>query len=724
MTEVSEKRSGTQVLRPRARILRTFGDELISSETVAIIELVKNAYDADATRVLIHFEPPLEKGQGRIDVLDNGHGMALETVQEAWMEPATLYRKQKNFSEVYNRRVLGEKGIGRFAASRLADSLEVYTRRINSLKEVCVFFDWSQFDKQDIYLDEVEILWEESEPAIFCANGIAKKLWNEWLDISSMDTSHGTLLRMENLRQDWDKEQITELRRGLTKLVFPFSVSDTTHEKTDFQIILQTPFEDLSGSIQPAEVLMRPHYILQGEVDKLGAYKLNILIGKPDKPHSKEGKFALKNNREPQCGPFNFEFRVWDRDQEILGELASRIGSTIGNIRRELNLAAGISIYRDGFRVMPYGEPNNDWLRLDLRRVQNPTKCLSNNQIVGYLIISADQNPSLRDQSNREGLIAGQALEDLEEIVRSALAILEEERFKVRPRREQKAAKGGIFTEFSIATISKLVKERYPEDKDLLDLIAYQESDLDRRVEQVQDVLARYRRLATLGQLIDTVLHDGRTPLSKIGRQAYLGKRDTQSKPKDSASFVQKLDERFDTIFSQSDVLETLFRKIEPFGGRKRGRPVEKCLEEVITNTFSVLDAEIRRKRVKVKPPIGDTRVTVDESELQQVFINLLQNSLYWLEKIPEDARKIVVQVKRLSDDNVEVIFSDSGPGIAPDIKDFIFEPYFSTKPDGVGLGLTIAGEIISEYYDGSLELLNSGPLSGATFRILLRRRV
>ncbi|MCG2777247.1 MAG: ATP-binding protein, partial [Desulfobacterales bacterium] len=149
MTEVSEKRSGTQVLRPRARILRTLGDELISSELVAIIELVKNAYDADATGVLIRFEGPLEKGRGRVDILDNGHGMSLETIRETWMEPATLYRRQQSLSEIYKRRVLGEKGIGRFAASRLADSLEVLTRRIKSPKEVRVFFDWGQFDNSD-----------------------------------------------------------------------------------------------------------------------------------------------------------------------------------------------------------------------------------------------------------------------------------------------------------------------------------------------------------------------------------------------------------------------------------------------------------------------------------------------------------------------------------------------------------------------------------------------
>lgn len=92
MVELVSRSSGTQILRPRARILRTFGDELGSSETAAVIELVKNAYDADATRVLVRFQGPLEIGQGRIEVIDNSHGMSLETIQTTWMEPATLFR--------------------------------------------------------------------------------------------------------------------------------------------------------------------------------------------------------------------------------------------------------------------------------------------------------------------------------------------------------------------------------------------------------------------------------------------------------------------------------------------------------------------------------------------------------------------------------------------------------------------------------------------------------
>jgi len=136
MTNRNGKRYGTMILRPRAHILQRIGDELISSETVAVIELVKNAYDADATRLLVNFQEPLEIGQGRIELMDNGPGMSLETIRTARMEPATLFRKRQQRSEQYGRRVLGDKGIGRFAASRLANNLEVVTRRVGEDGEI------------------------------------------------------------------------------------------------------------------------------------------------------------------------------------------------------------------------------------------------------------------------------------------------------------------------------------------------------------------------------------------------------------------------------------------------------------------------------------------------------------------------------------------------------------------------------------------------------------
>ena len=188
-----------------------------------------------------------------------------------------------------------------------------------------------------------------------------------------------------------------------------------------------------------------------------------------------------------------------------------------------------------------------------------------------------------------------------------------------------------------------------------------------------------------------------------------------------NGNLLARLRQRFDTISAQVAVLTALFRKIEPFGGRKRGRPVQVRLEQVIADAFSVLETESAAVGAQVSLPDTSTQVTVDQAEIQEVIVNMLQNSLYWLRQVPQDRRKVAVCVRRKSADEVEIVLSDSGPGVKAAVREAIFDPYFSTRPDGVGLGLTIAGEIINEYYAGDLELLDSGPLPGTTFRITLR---
>jgi hypothetical protein len=109
---------------------------------------------------------------------------------------------------------------------------------------------------------------------------------------------------------------------------------------------------------------------------------------------------------------------------------------------------------------------------------------------------------------------------------------------------------------------------------------------------------------------------------------------------------------------------------------------------------------------------------------MQEIIINLLQNSLHWLEQVSETKREIAVKVERKGPDHVDILFSDSGPGIPHENRELIFEPYFSTKSEGVGLGLSIVGEIVADYYAGTLALLDHGPLAGANFLVTLRKRV
>jgi len=727
----AKRMSGTSILRPRARLLHTFGDELISSETVAVIELVKNAYDADATKVWVRFHEPLNVGEGMIEVIDNGHGMDMETIQSAWMEPATLIRKRRRISERFGRRVLGEKGIGRFASSRLAETLEVITRRNEMDSEIRVSFDWKDFADEDKYLDEIVVIWEETEPNEICPRGTIHKLWQEIEQPDKDELKHGTILRMSGLKTGWGVRQFEELQRGLSRLIAPmFGIEDsigkedTLKTSAGFQIFLKLPdeFQEYSETIKPPEILKRPHYILKGTVDSAGNYKLYLTLKDKGIEEPKEGTFKLHDSQEPVCGPIQIEFSVWNRDVPSLSPFSSK-QFTVADIRNYLDFASGISIYRDGFRVLPYGEPYNDWLRLDLRRVQNPTRNLSNNQIIGSVFISSKSNPSLRDQSNREGLMEGEALEDLKKLIQSCLTILELRRWEEKPKRK-KMAERGLFMDFNLLSIREQIRSRHPEDIELLNAVREKEKDLEKRVEEVEEVISRYRRLATLGMLIDVVLHDGRLPLSKIVNVADIAILDTYKLYENGRKLINKVMGHFNTIKTQSDVLAVLFRKIEPFGGRRRGRPARISIEKVIRDAFSVLETEIVQVGTIVNLPQTYTEVTVDQAEIQEVIVNLLQNSLYWLKQVPKESRSIVVKVNRIEDNELEIIFSDSGPGVEKQYQDMIFEPYFSTKPNGIGLGLTIAGEIVSDYYDGTLALIRKGPLPGATFRVVLRRRV
>jgi hypothetical protein len=725
-------------LRPRARILRTLGDELISSEIVAVIELVKNAYDADAKKVIVAFSNPTEETP-KIEIVDNGNGMSLDVIQNSWMEPATLSKKRNPRSEIEKRRVLGEKGIGRFATSRLADNLEVVTRRRNTKTEIQVLFDWSQFDDEDKYLDEIEAVLIERQPTEIKPEGSLQTLWHEMGSDSQDYLSHGTALRMTQLRNQWIRESFDRLRDGLSRLISPFS-------QEDFRIFLKAPatFDDISGFIEPPELLNNPHYFIRGHVSKDGNYSLRIKLKNKNDEQEIDGKFQVsakgsKDFVEPRCGKFNVEIRAWDREEKDLKSFEGIYGSTIDDIRADLNKASGVSIYRDGFRVLPYGEQDNDWLEQNLRRVQNPTLRFSNNQIVGYVLISADNNKNLRDQSNREGLVNNEAFDDLKELVKQVISELETRRRKLRKEEKQKesgkeesgdssrrAKSNGLFTGFSLNDVRETIKNKHPEDKDLIDYVDTKQKEIEEDVKKVQEVISRYNRLATLGQLINVVLHDGRAPVASIVNECDSGLMKLKKAKKNDPDNIlyAHLEENLLSIKTAAGVLSTVFRRIEPFSGRKRGRPSKIQLEQVIADAVLIFETQSSELGVKINLPSSITSVTVDRAEIQQVIVNLLQNSLYWLSHVPKQEREIDIQVLRQEEEIVVIQFSDSGPGVEAEFRDEIFDPYFSKKPDGVGLGLAISGEIISRYYNGTLELLDHGPLDGATFRIILRKRV
>ncbi len=686
-------RRGSATLRPRARIVRTIGRDLISNEVVALVELIKNAYDADAGKIRIVFEEPLEPTQGGILIEDDGVGMSLDTVRKAWFEPATV-SKTRDTMTPGGRRVTGEKGIGRFAAARIAQAMEVETVAKRSRKLVRVRFDWGRFDDESLYLDEVKCKWEEG-PA-------------------PRNRKRGTRLHLTGLNEAWRDKSFSRLRGELSRLVSP------NRSKNDFEMTLELPkrFKEFSGTVTPPPILGKPCYRLVGSIDVQGQIDAEYTGPDAEEPVAVSEKIALAKGRTPESGPLSFELRVWDRDRDSLNPLADELGSTVRKLRQDLDSACGISIYRDDFRVLL---ADNDWLRLDLRRVQNPTMRLSNNQVVGAVFISADANKGLRDQTNREGIVSSPAFDDFKKVLVDVLSKLEVRRDTFRRGQRPQQPAIGLFNALDIAPLRDYVERRYPDDAELKTFLGEKTRDFEHGVAEVQQVLARYRRLATLGQIIDVVLHDGRTPVAAISNEAALARRDID-RAGTSAPDAQGLLTRLSTITQQAEVLSTLFRRLAPFSGRKRGRPAQITVENILSDSFALFSKRIAELHVDIRLPTGQTVVTVDQSEMQQIFVNLLDNSLYWLEKVPQDRRSIAVEVSPQPGELV-ILFSDSGSGVPEDFRDRIFDPYFSTKPDGVGLGLTIAGETAAEY-DGALELVSGGPLPGATFRVGLRKRI
>lgn len=703
--------------RPKARLIKTIGEELISNDNVAITELVKNSYDAGSCIVDITFDGDvkekeiirggrtsrsvktkyIEKSGASITVYDEGEGMDFQTVENAWMEPATNFKKKQQNSNP-NRKFSGEKGIGRFASAKLSRKLELVTRK-SGQEEIVVYFDWNAFSDEDSYLDDVKVNWEIREP-------------------KEIKTS-GTILRLIGLNDEWDESKIGELRIALSRLLNPIAPAE------DFLISINLPegFEGkYSGIIERPETLNRPNYSIKGRVAADGK-PIDFVFyskkgGKEEKLLFNESLFT--KNKHYSAGAFSFEFKIWDRDNEALKNLADETNSIVRNVKKDLDDLCGISIYRDNIRVLPYGNQNNDWVRLDLRRVNNPTLRLSNNQIVGYVSIGLTTNPELKDQSNREGIVESEAFEDLKEYIKLILNEVEQRRYKERPRENdyaQNGPNGNVFEHFSLASIKQEITEKKPSSEQVLDLITQKESEIQEAILKVQEIISRYRRLSTLGLLIDPILHDGGNLLNKIELKAVNIVKEAQKADCDLSKVADKANE----IKSLKNEFASLYKRIEPFGGRKRGRPQTIVVEDIVRDQFMICKEELEENGIKYDVSKTEHKVTIDVSELAIVLMNLIQNAIYWLSTV-STSREISIDVADTID-GLEIIVSDSGPGVAPGDEEIIFQPYYSTKPNGIGLGLTIVGEIMAEY-EGELSLFKSGLLGGASFRLLFRKRI
>ena len=412
-----------QPFRPRARVLQLLGDELIGSARLAVFELVKNAYDADANKVEVRLDLASSE-DSRITVSDDGEGMSLDVLRTVWLIPGDDHRQKQRVSDrrtpIHQRLPLGEKGLGRFAVHKLGNSISLVTRAQDE-DECVVEIDWNELISKP-FLDEAPVTIRVREPRSFT------------------DGSTGTRIEIRELRaSDWSRREVRHLYNQITSICSPFEepggfeanllVPGLEHWIEDLPDIRQildhaiwkfsfrADGEDFEWKYEFRKV---PGFALDGRIVKKSGGRLK-LPARTDNDKKDKKVVAVADDFEG-IGPIIGEFYVYDRDKEVRRRM-----SHLRVLESYLDESGGVRVYRDGIRVYNYGEQGDDWLGLDLRRVNVPTRRISRNIILGAIHLNLEESTGLIEKTNREGFVDNESCRQLRRITLGALAALEEE---------------------------------------------------------------------------------------------------------------------------------------------------------------------------------------------------------------------------------------------------------------------------------------------------------
>jgi C4-dicarboxylate-specific signal transduction histidine kinase len=347
---------------------------------------------------------------------------------------------------------------------------------------------------------------------------------------------------------------------------------------------------------------------------------------------------------------------------------------------------------------------------------------LANNQIVAAIQISRDTNPDLRDRSNREGLVLNHAYDALDRWFKEILQEIEAYRYSVRPRRQAETAKEPLFESFDLGDVVAQARRSLGSEHQVTALLTQLERQVTEGVERVQEVFSRLLMSAGLGQMVDLVIHEIGAPIGKIGKQLVLVEREID-KQKDP-TLSESVGPMIKSIRAWLDQVHSLRQRLDPQTAGKRGRATSFTVQEEIGDTISLYETLLSSQQIRVDPPGGDDiRVFMSRAALGQILANLVDNSIFWLirDRKPADGRTIRIDVET-RDTGFAVLVSDNGPGVPEEDQSNIFEPYFTRKPNGMGLGLYIARLVIDSY--GYLVYRDDGPLPGACFEAVFARGI
>lgn len=734
-------------IRPAARLIHTIGSDLIGDSYAALVELVKNSYDADATKVDIVFKYVEIDNESAliISIKDDGHGMDFDTVINKWLVPATDDKLKRKVSKKGSRTLQGRKGIGRFAASILGQEMTLSTVDETGEKSEAVI-DWRIF-KTDEYLDEVELLIDKKETNESSGTEILIIAKDEKYEEIVLDENgkEKPIEKIDSKLSYWNEITLQQLVNELRTLISPFN--ESTEDEFKINILFKnSPFREKDEiiAIDTYPIINFYDYRISGTISETGTADLvfeNNVNPETVQTEQINREFDLTGNNK-YCGLIKVDFRVFDREPEAIDNLINKglINPVTKNLmgkreaKRFLNEAYGVNVYKNFFRIRPYGNGGIDWLDLDKDRIQNFTLKISNNQIIGFVTIQSEEKSGLEEKSARDGLKQNEHYFGLKELAQKALFELETRRLAYRIKSKKSRGKptktqDTINSLFSLAEVKSSIGKKLSElkiDKKAIDeidtILTKEEEKKVELKEEIEKTIAIYQGQATLGKIVNFILHEGRKPLQFFNSETRVMERYLKfyRATKDEEN-LDELTKSINGFKINSKFITNLFKRISPLAKQKREKKTDFSVIHIIEDSLDVFKSHLEDKRIDVSI-LGSKDITIFgwSEDLYIALTNLIENSVYWLEVSKSGSKKINISVQENKGD-VVIDFRDSGPGLSNlEIESgAIFEPGYSKKLNGTGLGLAIAGEAIDRL-NGELSARSYS--EGAYFQIEINK--
>jgi len=680
-----------------AGIINRLGLELVSKSETAVSELIKNAYDADSNIVKVTFLNAKNKKGGTLIIEDDGIGMSKNNLINGFMRLATTDKLENPISKKHKRPKAGRKGIGRFATQRLGETLTVITQEENTNLSLKLSINWNDYS----------------------VNKEVSEVKNQ-LEITKKTKKQGTTLIIENLRDKWSEADVKRVFRYISSLIQPnfLKISNETIIQEAKNEAFEVAFyqDDNTKPIADAQIMMfdKAIAIFTGFIDEEGIGHCNI----------ESRKFNYSNSRiiyeDDNNKPFNsligskiafqiFYF-IWGNKNYYYDNITK---SELIAVNSYFKKNGGVKLYRNGFKVPPYGDEKDDWLDVSRESRIGKGVPFSNNNILGLVQITDSKNIVFEEVAGREGIIEKEAFISLQNFIASALktGFLDFVSFFKTTKEYKKAnkkSKKEVTTNTVKDTITKIAEatETLANETDNKEQKNKAQSDLEKSVEDLKtqtntlaEELEMLRVLAGLGLTIGEFIHEIKqfTPSFNDYLESLLYKNlgldisVTLNKMKTVFTSFNTYTAFFDTTISQN-----VFREINPID-----------LRDVVDDFIEVIQPDIKRRKISLKNIAkGWDLITapMHVSEWNTILQNLYSNSKKAIIRSGTKGKILIKYYK--NKDYIFLSFYDNGDGILENKKDRIFDAFYTTsipvKNDiqdkdltGSGLGLHIVKQII-----------------------------